>query len=258
MSRVSESISQVLARQKRYSILDSQPIQVTVVRGGSEASIELQGHLLDISRGGLRLALPAPLKFQEAVSLRLRCAERGLDLAVHGEVCWVQSNQEETWIAGCAFYPELPLATLESLFASGLVERRRHPRSTVNQIATGRWDHDPQEFSVRLVEISQGGLCVRTRQPAMAGAKLSLTFPTGHENQLIIQARAHWQIRQGDEYVLGCTFLNRASYLLLCELLWPDRDWILASARRKLRLSRWALLAGVLVVAGCLVYRYYH
>ena len=202
------SLNEPLDRPRRFALTDRHALTLTVEWENGGAPTSAAAGLLDISTGGVKLSLDSHLKLHQAISLKIVCSELKLDLTVSAKVCWLRAADDDHWTAGCSFVPELSPAAQETLFASGLVERRIFSRQPIKLVASAQWELDPARFDVELLDVSTGGVCIQSPRPGKIGARMVVVVPAGDGREVPIAARAQWQIADGS---------NLSDRVCLCE-----------------------------------------
>jgi hypothetical protein len=69
----------------------------------------------DITRWGIGLLCPGPLRPGEVVTLQLGGRRLGLAAALRARVAWSERRRDGRWEAGCVFDPALPHPLIQSL-----------------------------------------------------------------------------------------------------------------------------------------------
>ena len=140
-------------------------MQVTLCAIDAPAASARPGQLLDINHGGARLLIDELPPADATLQVHLLSAELNLDLAVVATGCW-NAPRSAQWILGCKFAPPLPEEGLRRLFACGLIERRSFTRAQGETRVTARWQFDSEFVPAALVDLSDGGFCLRLEVPA--------------------------------------------------------------------------------------------
>jgi hypothetical protein len=247
-------------RMKRHRLRRGKPIRVTVER--QSGSTPEEAELLDISRSGMKVAVPIHLALHEAVQLKLEVPDLDTSLSLPATVCWSRPGEGDIWRVGCQFSPPLPESTLAQLAEGGFLQRRQNPREEVAIEASIRWEAAEQSSDVRITDLSTGGFCLLCYQPGKVGDRLLLEVTDASGELTRIPARAQWQ-RQADEGVLtgqplffiGCMFLHNQGYQTLRDIARPAEidPPAKAPAARRRRKGWWAAVAA-LGVAGAVLY----
>ncbi|HUY33126.1 MAG TPA: PilZ domain-containing protein [Pirellulales bacterium] len=197
-----------IGRLRRFTLADRHELALTVEWADGGEPTTTPAVLLDISAGGVKLSLDSHLKLHQLISLTIVSAELKLDLTVSAKVCWLRPGENDHWTAGCAFVPELSPAALETLFASGLVERRIFPRHPIQLAASAQWELDPARFDVELQDVSTGGVCMRSPQPGKIAARVVVFVPDGDGREVPVAVRCQWHVAAEGGYLIGCAYVN--------------------------------------------------
>jgi len=112
---------QYVSRWPRHEVRDSAALEVRVERAAGQSPSALDAELLDLSRAGFRLRVPYSLVVGECVTLRLRHAQAGIDLALPGKVRWQHADKHGAWLAGCAADCPAAWETLGELFLNNIL-----------------------------------------------------------------------------------------------------------------------------------------
>jgi hypothetical protein len=211
-----ESQADFTPRAERFAVknLDATYAMVERIDDHGETT-NLLAEPLDISQGGVKLRLDAPLNFEETIRLVLGCVEGPLRLTLTCRVAWLRTEWDGLWLVGCQFIPQLPTEVLEQMFSSGWVERRRFHRCAANGTATARWQLSPDQFKVDLIDVSQGGFCIRCRQAGCQADRIQLCLDT-IDGPVTVQARAKWRFNLDEQsQLIGCEFQGRNDYVCL-------------------------------------------
>jgi hypothetical protein len=214
------------------------------VNDGAPAS--LPADVLDISLGGAKLLVDAPVPFQKAVELRLVCVERDLKWNLSGEVRWQRPHPRQGWRLGCAFSPSLSPEKLNEMFALSVVERRKFRRRDVGFAVTADWELGPRGEPATLCDVSEGGFSLTSAFAGQPGARLRLVFgpatpaspartvagivrwqrPLGHRgsrlnsSQTLDPAETSASSSTG-QWLVGCEFTDRAGFHMLRDAVFP-------------------------------------
>jgi hypothetical protein len=159
---------------------------------------------------------------------------------------------------GCALNPKLPDQVLTDLATNGFLQRRRHQRRPIDVAARMRCEGILNTADVQIVDVSAGGFRVRSTQEAGVGRRILLQLDSGPDQTDLLVAQAAWQMRQEDEYEVGCAFVNKQGPQLLHDVLQrqgnPDGDEAPAPRKRSsARLLTLALLLAALALAYTLM-----
>ncbi len=94
-------------------------VEVRRSPGGSVNSVGAE--LINLSREGFQLRLPAALDEQETVVMRVTAPDQGVDVMFPAIVRWLREESGGAWVAGCQTSWQLDLETLGELFLSEIL-----------------------------------------------------------------------------------------------------------------------------------------
>jgi hypothetical protein len=129
-------------------------------------------------------------------------------------VVWLRQDAADSWRVGCEFVPKLPLEVMDELFNS-VIERRLSARRAVLRDAFAKWELQPDLFGVRLVNVSQGGFCIESRQPGQVGQRIWLSLHPEEDGTAKVLGSVRWCTSLDDGFLIGCAFLDLSSYVTL-------------------------------------------
>jgi c-di-GMP-binding flagellar brake protein YcgR len=188
--------------------------QVSVQLSTAAGEVLLRADVLDMSRGGMKLALSQYVPI--GVSLTI-CFPQS-DVRVTATVCWSRKETEQRWWLACVFNPALPDELIQKLLDAGYLERRKHEREPIALAATAKWQTgETAPISIR--DFSVGGLCLSSERGAERGQRLLLRLATSDDAQESVLTEVQWQIRFNDSYLIGCSFVNRQGLVAMRKLV---------------------------------------
>lgn len=190
--------------EPRYEIAASHDVSVTLQRKSEGRDETIDGELLDLSRGGSKIRVPACLQFSEILDLRLSVADLELRIDAAAEVCWIRPADENNWLVGLTFSPKISAEVMERLAAAGVLERRSHPRERVSISAMARWELENETFSVQIRDFSAGGFCMRGPRSGKVGQGVLVFLPDPDDSSRPISGKVRWHMEQDDGYIVGC------------------------------------------------------
>lgn len=202
-------------RQPRYSVCDSRAIEVHIERGEGREPTEAPAELLDLSLTGARFAVPIAIQPEEAFYLWLKHEETDLDESVASRVRWVRPGRSNSWLVGCSFVSELSASTIDSLAALGCLDHEIFDRSPIGGEATVWEQLKPSGETVRMVDLSKGGLSLLSPNAAPVGQRLRLVphDSPGQGTDIIVQVRCCAALADG--FLLSCKFEYGGDYRAL-------------------------------------------
>ena len=107
-----------IARNPRHS---STGVSVEVRRSPGSATTAIGAELIDLSREGFQLRLPACLDRQETVVMSVIAPEDNVDVMFPATVRWRREESTGNWLAGCQTSWQLDLETLGEFFLSEIL-----------------------------------------------------------------------------------------------------------------------------------------
>jgi hypothetical protein len=193
---------------KPADVVERVPVKVVVERGQERNPASVEAQLLEMSAIGAKLSTTSPLQFSESVVLKINSRELELNLVVTCVVHWVRYGPGDKWTVGCSFVTEFPQEALDRLASAGLVDRRESHRCQVASEATARCESDQKAVSTVLRDVSVGGYCLFSPEPARPGDRMLVRFRTPLGGQEEMCARIQWCVEHNNGYILGCAFAN--------------------------------------------------
>ena len=198
----------------RYEIAGGQTVTVTLdPEDHREQPQVFPARLLSLSQNGARLSVPLKLPISNTLRLKFSIDEFALEFYVSADVCWSKPDGESGWQVGCAFSPGLPARLFDRLAAGGRLDRRnavRHEKILGLRALKGLGS---RRELVTLRNYSRGGFCVSASRPARPGERIH--FCLEESKRLLLAATTEWQLKQGDCYLLGCTFVDENDFARL-------------------------------------------
>jgi len=190
-------------REPRYHVYAPHLVDISIQQADGRVSQTIDAKLLDLSQGGAKLLLSAPLLYDKTAELALRSAELKLDLIVSAEVCWMRPADQGHWHLGCSFVPELPIGVLEKLFAGGIIERRVASRLPQRLPVTAVWEGPPATMPAYVWDYSEGGFCLLS--PCKAGRQVTVA-PEPVSEDVSVRGRTQWELEMAGGFIAGCRF----------------------------------------------------
>lgn len=218
---MSDSGVAVLGREPRFHGSLRERVELSVERNGD--SSRLPAEIQDISLGGVKILVQAPLLFEEPLALHLETPDGEFQERIEAQVRWIRSVSENRWLAGCAIHPPMALDALENLFEAGIVERRRFERHGVAQPATVDWELGRQGLPVEIRDLSDGGFCLLVVEPGAGGSgRLRLEIDAQPDQPMRrITGVEKWRTETSEGTLVGCEFTDRHGFHVLREWLSP-------------------------------------
>ena len=241
-------------RAPRVEMRDGRHGGVVIERSTAQGPSTIGGRLVDISRGGAKLALDTCVPFGETVSLCVAVAEINLHFQVQAEISWSRQGEGGTWLVGCCFNPSLPDETVDRLARSGYLERRRSPRYPISIGGTVRWELSAAVDPVCLADLSLDGfsmLCAKAKAP---GQRFRLELDDDNGQTTAVAGKTQWQAETEDGHLIGCSLMNRQDFHRVWELVHQTEPNQPLRSRVSLPQSRWLLAWFAALVAFIILY----
>ncbi len=206
MSSGSDSGS--IQRDPRVSISGERLGEVLVERTTDSGTEVLKGKLLDLSRGGAKVAVSSCVPFDEVVKLTFKIPQLEMEFSVPGDVSWSRKGDDGRWMVGCCFCHGLPHDSIDRLAEAGFLERRKNARYPIAAKATAKWELSESSVPVVLQDFSVDGFCMLSSKAGRPGQRLRLRVEKPNGGYASISARMRWSIGTEEGHLVGCAFLN--------------------------------------------------
>jgi len=188
--------------------------------------------VLDLSQAGVRLVLPQSVPVGAVLTVDLLLAPEKFGRTMFARVIEIRAKKARTWIAQCDFFTRLTQDELDVLLrdtarpSTDVEEPPTSHASTSNRRGTARrparadiacWvaaRGDQGQLAARIVNISNGGVCVRVGARFEAGESLMITFAiaSGGFSRTERAVIRHALLYSEDVYQLGCEFTKRLTH----------------------------------------------
>jgi len=214
-SAMSDVVHNIRSREPRFQIGSDLALEAVIERAVAGGVESIEAEVVDISCGGAKMRLPQPVSLDGAVTMNIKASEQPRTISVAADVCWTRlAGADQRWV-GLSFKPEIPEAVLTDWAQAGHLNRRQQLREKIASRWTAQWELDSSRVPVRLLDLSTSGLCLLSQQGGTPGECVLLQPdpPDGHE--VLVKAKARWQIETDDGYVIGCEFVNKHCYAML-------------------------------------------
>lgn len=233
---------------QRYPVRDQCPIAVTIHWLEEDGEEPQAVRLLSIGKTGARLCSSIPVQLYRSFSLSMESAELELNLATLAEIKLSKHLPSGDYLLECGFSSDLPDQVFEKLRSGSEIDTREFKRDPASAVGQVTWETRPNIIPVRLHDISRGGFCLISPEPAETGSRLLFRAEHPFEKAVGIVATLQWQARNEKGYLWGCKFANDGDYFLVQDLIdLPSEE---ETTRRR---SRWHVvlisLAGVGAIA---------
>lgn len=111
---------QFVARDPRHQPTDKAELNIEVRRSVGEPR-SLRAELVDFSRDGFRLRVPAPLIVNEPVEVLIEDRNSPLNLTVSATAQWQRPESGDTWLTGFKFDRQADWETMGELFLNDIL-----------------------------------------------------------------------------------------------------------------------------------------
>ena len=212
----SPSAGQVAEEDRRLRSRHSVCLETKVTPADGPADSSLSARILDVSSGGVKLAVSRPFEQGNLLTVELPPSTGAPSVSILACVVHSQPEGDAEWVLGCRFSAELNDADLAAFGAA---------RSKPDDSDGRNWSRFPCEIKAvyqvipdeedvrreaRVLNISAGGVAMVVEHEVRAGALLSaeLHAPTGQTVVTILACVVHVIAQSGHERVLGCNFIQ--------------------------------------------------
>ena len=201
----------------RYELIGNQVVTVTIESDYHRAEpTTVSAQLLNLSSSGAKLSLPLDLPRDRSIRIKLTLDEFGLTIYVSGKVCWAAKTTEvdHACLVGCRLSPNIPMSILEHVAQTGRLDRReedRRPAKCAVEVVRRRTFRSVVE-AADLRNYASGGVCLATSQPAELGERFGVRLGASATK---IDVIVRWQMNQGNVCLVGCEYVDAASYDVL-------------------------------------------
>ena len=246
--------SRPINRPPRVEMTDGRKGSVLIERHQKQGANRVHGRLVDLSRGGVKIAVDCCIPFDETITLTADFPEIHVEFEVLADVLWSRQVDNNTWLIGCSFKPGLPNETVDKLANEGYLERRCSPRYPISCDGAMRWELSEESVPVRVADFSAEGFCIVSPKVAKAGERFQLELK-GNDGDLVrIAARMCWHSSAEDGYLVGAEFLNRNDSHRLWEIAYQTSPNQPLRLRVPLTPSRWMVAWFAALIAIIIAY----
>ena len=234
--------SESQARESRYRPISD--ITMNVILQREKTTETYDALLIDISNNGIGLRTAAGLLFEETIAVRILAPEVDFEFGMVGQVRWIKPASDDHWNVGCHIQPPISEETLNQLANLFCIDRRCKPRIQVRHPAVVVSELKESQTAVTIHNISEGGFEFFTSEPCVVGQKILVKVESATGETIDIAARVVWEVKAGDTYSYGCSFLSPSGYDWLRGLIDVESTTSVAKARQE---SVWVALAALTV-----------
>ena len=190
-------------KEPRFKTCGDVPLRCNVF---IEFDDPIQGTVVDISSGGLRMLCPGVHQSGQAFVAELVTDEiHGVFSGIIRRVApWVDGMS----VLGCQLLDPIPHTVLHDLASEGVIDRRRDFRMPWVQQARMAWELLDGDVCIEIRDCSLGGLKIFSPERVPDDTQVRI-FVEADEAEMILEAKAVWQIETMDGYLAGLTFTKR-------------------------------------------------
>jgi hypothetical protein len=217
MTETTNTTDTPCAHDARYHIQPGKEVLVDLQLGTLDSNKPVKAELVHISPVDASLQTKTSIDVKGIVGLTLRAKHPEHTISVSGEVCWVVPNHGRRWWVGCSFKPPIPPEVLEQFAEGGVLERRQYARQSVSVAAAAKWELDQGTVRAEIVDLSQGGFCLRSPVEGKPGERILLQLRSRDGQERFVPAKAQWQVENQRQFVVGCQFVDPDGYHALSD-----------------------------------------
>ena len=235
-----------IRKDSRYKATDPGLVTVSVRRTAADDESDVQGVLMDLSRGGLRLRVDESLPKGAAVNLTLAATEAGVEICSAATVRWAEPAYPTGWIVGCSLDSRIDESSLDELASCGALERRLDARRPISFCVEAKTELDQTYKPVQIVNLSAGGFCAMGHGiGAQLHDRLLVKISNDGKAANLVKSRVAWVNESDDGQTFGCTFLSRDGRALMQAMFSEEESSnpLFEMAATKSGATRWALVA---------------
>lgn len=241
--------SEFRAREPRYRPNNDIALSVSLQREETAETHDAQ--LIDISSNGVRLRTAACLQFEETIAVHILTPETDFEFGMVGQVRWIRPASDGHWNAGCHIQPPLSEETLNQLAILHCIDRRCKTRSLVRHPAAVTAELQESKTAATINNVSDSGFGFSTSEPCAVHQKITVEVESATGETIGIAAWVVWEVKAGDTYTYGCSFLSPSCYdelrgLIELESTTSESDDTTAVAKVRQE-SFWVALAALIV-----------
>jgi len=205
--------------ERRIWVRHPSKVETRLQSVGNGVDTRLSARVRNVSKGGMLIFVDHAFEPGDMISMDLPCEESGTSESVLACVVHVTELESGGWALGCEFSEELPRDHLIRLGAP------RDKASTKDQRIARRYEcpvHATYEVSekegkserpVEVQNISLRGIGLVMREPIQTGSLLNLSLRGPHSKNVhrILACVVHVSHQPGQEWMVGCNFINELS-----------------------------------------------
>ena len=240
-SRQKSDSRNVVPRNRRYSVIAPERVQITIRVDDSTESVFVR--LLDISKGGVKIAAPSSLAGWPLLTVTIKSDLLPASLVLQTQIQWVRPTEDGGWTVGGSFMPPISDEQFHLLLNSDLLERRAFRRERVQAKAQVRWELDDSRVVAGLRDLSQEGFCLVMRQGGAIGSRVLVTVERDDVATPVV-GQTQWKEGSDKGVLVGCSFVDDRGYHEWQRLL--DSQSVPSSSQGRQLRCRWWLWLFVL------------
>ncbi|QDT12361.1 PilZ domain-containing protein [Planctomycetes bacterium K23_9] len=231
-------------KERRYKTCDDQSLRCDTF---VEFDEPVQGNVIDISPGGLRMLSEGTFKIGQPFVTELKTNE--LHGVFPGIVRRVEPWVDGKSVLGVQLLESIPEEVLESLAHENVINRRREDRVDWRQNAKLNWELHESQVDIEIQDCSSGGLKIALKEPLPEGARLRIhVLSPDTDEETIIAAKTVWQSERKGTFEAGLAFITREIPDLVADVLSHGMVAEVDSLNRKRSMRRSVLVAAVATV----------
>ena len=191
-------------KEPRFKTCGSLPLRCNVF---VEFDDPIVGTVVDISSGGLRMLCPGV--HQPGTPFVAELVTDGLHGVYSGIIRRVAPWVDGMSVLGCQLLDPIPHEVLHELASQKVIDRRRDSRMPWSQSARMAWELSDGSIFIDIRDCSLGGLKIFSPERVPDDTQVRIFVDGDESEQMILDARAVWQIETLDGYLAGLAFTMR-------------------------------------------------
>tara|TARA_R110002049_G_scaffold2750_2_gene21596 strand:- start:442598 stop:443461 length:864 start_codon:yes stop_codon:yes gene_type:complete len=238
---ISMNEDETLGRRKepRFKTEDAERLQCDCFHEDEQPR---RGSIIDMSTHGVRFLCNGGFRIGQVVLIELK-TDRSFG-AFGGIIRRVDPWVGGQTVYGCELIEPLTGDVLETLARERIVNRRNEDRVCWNQPAKMTWELHSGEIDIEIQDCSTGGLKVLS--PTTIPDDVRLRIRVEADEDIVIEAKSVWQVKQDDQCHAGIAFINRHCPDAVAQIVEEGRD---ATTQNLVKKSRSSMRPSILVAA---------
>jgi len=115
------TLAQFIARHPRFDVVNDENLHVLVEIKVGDKIERLESSLVNISRRGVRLHVPADLKEDDHLNLQIRQTNSDLNICRKAQVQWSAQIDEGINVVGCRLASDINWEVMGELFLNDMI-----------------------------------------------------------------------------------------------------------------------------------------